>query len=184
MPAVPRPRTSRSRLLHRAAALALMLTLAGWLSPATAQNAARIGYVDMQRLLTQAPQILRARSRLQAEFDARDAELRNESAHLAELEQNLAQTSDPATREQLQRQAESLRRSIERSRERLREQLSTRVDEETDKAWPAINDAIVEHGREAGYDLILTSPVAYVSGRIDVTDDVLARLRRKTGTSP
>ena len=148
--------------------------------PASAQSGGvRIGYVDMQRLLTHAPQILEARSRMQREFDARDAELRVDVARLAELDQRAAGAGNVDEQTALSRQAEALRRSIERTRQRLREELTTRVDEETEKAWPQINDAIAEHGREQGYDLIVTSPVAYVSGRIDVTDDVLALLRRR-----
>lgn len=152
-----------------------MLAPAAW-----AQTTLRIGYVDMERLLTQAPQILSARTRLQKEFDARDAELRLDSARLAELDLRVKQATDATERTELGRQADALRRSIERTRQRLREELNTRVDEETEKAWPLINDAIAILGREQGYDLIVTSPVAYVSGRIDVTDDVLARLARDT----
>ncbi len=163
------------RVLTWAAALAI--ALAG--SVAWAQGGVRIGYVDMQRLLTHAPQILAARTRLQKEFDARDAELRGDAARLAELELRAGKTSDEGERADLTRQADALRRSIERTRQRLRSELDQRVDEETEKAWPQINDAIAEHGREQGYDLIVTSPVAYVSGRIDVTDDVLARLARQ-----
>lgn len=157
------------------------LLLLAWLASSTsvwAQSTIQIGYVDMERLLTQAPQILSARSRLQKEFDARDAELRVDAARLAELELRVKQASDATERADLSRQAEALRRSIERTRQRLRDELNKRVDEETEKAWPHINDAIAAHGREQGYDLIVTSPVAYVSGRIDVTDDVLARLAR------
>lgn len=146
---------------------------------ALAQSSVRIGYVDMERLLTRAPQILAARAVLQREFDARDAELRVDAANLAELEQRAAQAAEGEERTALERQAEALRRSIERSRQRLREELNQRVEEETDRAWPQINEAIAAHGREQGYDLIVTSPVAYVSARIDVTDDVLARLARQ-----
>jgi outer membrane protein len=149
---------------------------------ASAQTTLRIGYVDMERLLTQAPQILSARTRLQKEFDARDAELRLDSARLAELDLRVKQATEAAERTDLSRQADALRRSIERTRQRLREELNARVDEETEKAWPQINDAIAILGREQGYDLIVTSPVAYVSGRIDVTDDVLARLARDSDT--
>lgn len=157
----------------------LILTYALGASFAAAQSGVRIGYVDMQRLLTQAPQILAARSRIQQEFDASDAELRVDSARLAELELRAERAADEAGRAEITRNADALRRSIERTRQRLRDELATRVDEETEKAWPQINDAIAEHGREQGYDLIVTSPVAYVSGRIDVTDDVLARLARQ-----
>ncbi len=160
------------------AALACWLALAV-ATPAWSQGGVRIGYVDMQRLLTHAPQILDARGRMQREFDARDAELRVDTARLAELDQRVARADDADERAALSRQAEALRRSIERTRQRLRDELAARVDEETEKAWPQINDAIAEHGREQGYDLIVTSPVAYVSGRIDVTDDVLERLARQ-----
>ena len=70
---------------------------------------------------------------------------------------------------------------IERTRQRLKEELDIRGNEELDAIWPLINDAVAEFGRDNGYDLILTSPVVYVSGRIDVTDDVLAQLRRQAG---
>ena len=146
---------------------------------AVAQGGVRIGYVDMERLLTHAPQIQAAHARLKQEFDAQDAGLRVESARLAELEQRAERASDEGERAELSRQADALRRSLDRTRQRLREELNQRVDEETERAWPRINDAIAAHGRENGYDLIVTSPVAYVSGRIDVTDDVLARLARQ-----
>ena len=168
--------------LHRYQWLKLCVAVclgAMFAATAWAQGGVRIGYVDMERLLTQAPQILAARASLQREFDARDAELRVDVAHLAELDQRIKQTEDADARTGLERQAESLRRSIERSRQNLREELNRRVEEETDKAWPQINEAIAAHGREQGYDLIVVSPVAYVSARIDVTDDVLARLARE-----
>lgn len=176
---MPAAALTRAPQRHRPVAALLLVLLCACLiaSAVQAQGSARIGYVDMQRLLSQAPQILEARSRLQREFDARDADLRVDNARLAELEQRIERSSDSDEQATLTRQADSLRRSIERTRQRLREELASRVDEETESAWPAINDAIAEHGREHGYDLILTSPVAYVSGRIDLTDDILARLR-------
>ncbi len=177
MPSPIRPHP-RPHWLRRARCLALACIVAILALPAQAQSV-RIGYVDMQRLLVNAPQILAARSRMQQEFDKRDAELRVDEARLAELELRAGKSASSEEREELNRQAEALRRSIARTRERLREELNARVDEETERAWPQINDAIAEHGREQGYDLIVTSPVAYVSGRIDVTDDVLARLARQ-----
>jgi len=175
----PPSRTQLPPLWKRCAcglALALLMAVG---APALRAQSVRIGYVDMQRLLVNAPQIADARSRMQQEFDARDAELRVDEARLAELELRAGKATNAEDRETITRQAEALRRSIERTRERLRNELNARVDEETERAWPLINDAIAEHGREQGYDLIVTSPVAYVSGRIDVTDDVLARLRRQ-----
>lgn len=175
-----RPMRFRARpWLAIALALAFVLDTTG---SATAQDSGvRVGYVDMQRLLDNAPQVLAARERLRREFDARDAELKLEVARLAALDQRVAteaatlSESDLTT---LKRQAEALRRSIERTQLRLREELGTRTDQEIDRAWPLINDAVAELAREGGYDLVVQSPQVYVSGRIDITERVLDRLKR------
>ena len=83
----------------------------------------------------------------------------------------------------LQRQADALRRSVERTRQRLREELRTRSEQEIDRTWPLINDAVADYAREQGYDLVVHSPVVYVSGRIDITDAVLERMRRDFGAT-
>jgi outer membrane protein len=162
----------------RLAALLLALCLH---AVAGAQDGTRVGFVDMQRLIDTAPQILAARERLQVEFAARDQRLRGDEAQLAELERDLraaADSDDPAAAEDLRRQRDALQRSVERTRERLRSELDARSEEEVDRAWPQINEAVAELAREEGFDLIVPSPVVYVSGRIDITDRVLDRLRR------
>ena len=169
---------------RRARAGWLLLTLA-LLAPVALPPAAlaqpaptRVGYVDMQRLLDNAPQVLAANARLKREFDTRDAELTADQARLAELDARLA-SGGAENVEALQRQADALRRSVERTRQRLREELRTRSDEEVDKTWPLINDAVADYAREQGYDLIVPSPVVYVSGRIDITNDVIERMQRE-----
>ncbi|MBK7146200.1 MAG: hypothetical protein IPH76_13720 [Xanthomonadales bacterium] len=53
---------------------------------AVAAQAARIGYVDMKRLIDSAPQVIESRRKLEAEFRQRDATLQTEQARLVELE--------------------------------------------------------------------------------------------------
>lgn len=161
--------------------LGCMLLFGSFVGTVSAQPApTRVGYVDMKRLLDNAPQVLAANAKLKQEFDARDTELKGDEARLAELDGRLASGGAGAP-DTLQRQADALRRSVERTRQRLRDDLRTRSQEEVDRAWPLINDAIAEHAREQGYDLIVPSPQVYVSGRIDITDDVLERMRRAFG---
>lgn len=156
----------------------------GWLFAcafALAQDGpSRVGYVDMQRLIDNAPQTLAARDRLKQEFDKRDAGLKQDEARLAALDLQLKDGAarPEAERIALQRQADALRRSVERTRQRLREEFNARVDQELDRTWPLINEAVAEFAREQGYDLVVPSPVIYVSGRIDITDRVLDRLKR------
>lgn len=166
------------------ALLALLLLLApatGMAQPAAeAPREARIGYVDMKRLLDNAPQVLLARERLEQEFASRDARLGMDEQRVAQLRLTL-QSERPGlgTDEILRREDEidTLERAIERTRQQLREELRRRSEEETEKAWSTINEAVIEHARETGLDLVVHSPVIYASARIDLTEAVLARLR-------
>lgn len=153
-------------------------------APAPASAAARVGYVDMKRLLDNAPQVVAGRSRLQREFAPRDAALKADEERLTELRKK--QERDGALlgkddAERLKREIDALDRSVRRTREELRNELKTRSDQELDRSWQEINNAVVEYAREQGYDLIVPSPVVYANPRVDITDAVLERLRRAAG---
>lgn len=163
----------------------LALLLATLPVAAAAQDAVRIGYVDMKRLLDNAPQVVAGRSRLEREFAARDAALQAEETRAGELRSRLA-AGDAADADALRREMDALERSIKRKRDGLRNDLKTRSDQELDRSWREINEAVVEFAREQGYDLIVPSPVVYASPKADVTDRILDRLRRQaaSGTRP
>ncbi len=171
-----RRRASGLRLL----ALVPLLAVAA----AAAQDSARLAYVDMARLIDSAPQIVAGRARLAREFAEADARLRDDQRRLEALEARVATADDTAeTLDSLTVEAMALRRSIERSRQRLSDELAARVQQETDSAWPQIEEAVAAYAREQGYDIVLQGPVLYASGRIDITDRILERLRaRQPGT--
>ena len=146
-------------------------------APAEPPAALRIGYVDMKRLLDNAPQVVAGRRKLESEFAARDAALQDDEKRAAALRtRKTAATADGGA---LQRELDALERSIRRNREAMRAELKTRSDQELDRSWREINDAVVEFAREQGYDLIVPSPVVYASPKVDVTERILERLRRE-----
>lgn len=166
--------------------LALLLASAavtlGGVADAQAPAATRIGYVDMKRLLDNAPQVVAGRQKLEREFADRDAALKADetrAAQLRERQQREGASMAKADADALQREIDALDRSSKRSRDALRAELKARSDQELDRSWREINDAAVEFAREQGYDLIVPSPVIYASPKVDVTDQVLDRLRRK-----
>lgn len=162
--------------------LALCAALA---APVSAQTPAmRIGYVDMKRLLDNAPQVVAGRQKLEREFAPRDSALTADETRLAALRSRFERDKASMERtesDSLRREIEALDRSIKRNRENLRSELKIRSDQELDRSWREINNAVVEFAREQGIDLIVPSPVVYASQRIDVTDQVLERLKRKHG---
>lgn len=185
--ALPRPRACGARSRLRQLALAVLLSLMGVIGGAAWAQDARIGYVDTQRLIDNAPQVLEARARLAREFAERDRRLQVDEQRLVDLEARQRSSNDPAGSEpalRLAAEVNALRRSVERTRQRLREELLARTEEEIDRAFPRINEAVAEFARDQGFDLVLASPVIYASGRLDITDAVLDRLRRDFRPEP
>ena len=191
----------RSAPLWRALATVVAASLA-WLvpvaaiaqgtapAPATRATAARIGYIDMKRLLDNSPQILAGREALTAEFAERDQALVAQEARLADMRAALARDGailPPDVAQAKTTEIDTLDRNIKRLRDRLRDELNTRRNEELNRAWARIQDTVIEYARARGYDLVVQSPVIYASATIDITDDVLEALRRDAragGTPP
>ncbi|MDR3385716.1 MAG: OmpH family outer membrane protein [Rudaea sp.] len=160
---------------------ALLLALALLPTLVCAQaGSGKIGYVDLKRLIDNAPQMIESRARLEREFAPRDATLKTDETRLAGLKQRYDRDNAimaKADAEALKREIDTLDRSIKRTREDLRNELNTRAASERDRIWQQINDNVIEYARAQGYDLIVPSPVVYASPRIDITDAVLERLR-------
>lgn len=176
-----------TKATRQSGALLLLVMLLPCL--ALAQSAPRIGYVDMKRLLDQAPQVQQAHEHLQQEFAERNATLEADQRHLQTLKDKLAEqrtTLSSAQINQRQQQIDVLAGSVRRARTNMRDALKTRSDQALQQSWQVISNAAVEYARDNGYDLLLPSPVIYASPKFDITDAILDRLRQeyKKGQSP
>lgn len=137
----------------------------------------RIGYVDMKRVLDNAPQVVAGRALLDQEFRARNDAIELDESRLALMESQLAQadmTSDEYRG--LEREVLELRRNVERRKEDLRDELSFRRTEEIQRLEEQINLAVEDIAERNGYDLIVSSPVVYASPDLDITDLILEHL--------
>ena len=190
MTAAAQARRAVKTLVLAAAAALGMLVLEALVPPAAVAQtpaATRIGYVAMKRLLDTAPQVLAGREKLSKEFQPRDASLKADEKRLDELrerQQKEGATMATTDADTLKREIDALDRSIKRNRESMRNDLKSRSDQELDKSWREINDAVVAYAREQGYDIIVPSPVVYASARVDITDQVLDRLRKQYREKP
>jgi outer membrane protein len=139
----------------------------------------RIGYVDMKQLFESAPQVVNAREELEREFSPRNEALLADEARLERLEAELAESMQLTDEERFEREREirNLQRSIERRREDLAEELRFRTNAEKKALEETIEVAVQQVAESGNFDLILTSPVAYASERVDVTDRILEWLR-------
>lgn len=164
----------------RALLLAMLLSL--WSPGLDATEGTRVAYVDMKRLIDNAPQVAASRERLTLAFRARSQALEREQEALAELESGIELETPRLSLAELearQRELEQRRRSLQRGQQQLREELSEQMALERIRIEQLILDVAIGLAREQGIDLVLPGPVIFASPSVDLTDQVLDRLARE-----
>jgi len=163
----------------RRLAFIIVLT-ATWSARLYAVEPVHVAYVDMQRLLEIAPQIVAGRERLKTEFGPRYTDIQGDESGLKKLQKRLRTDGDIMTADRrlvLERQIRSLQRQINRSREDVRDEFSYRLDEIVKAVTEQVTDVIREYAQEHGYDLVVSAPILYASKTVDITDQIQQRLR-------
>jgi len=163
------------------------LGLAVCASSAQAAEAARIAFVNTPQVLEQAPQAEAVRNTLQSEFAPRDASLVAEQKKVKELEDKLSRDGTVMSEEErrkLERDILSQKREIKRARDEFTEDFNIRRNEALAKMQREIALSIVTLAKEKGYDLILENGVIYASDRVDITGEVIERLKRDYSKKP
>lgn len=142
----------------------------------------KIGFVNTARLLKQAPQAEAARKKLENEFAPRDNKIVKMQKKLKKFEDKLGKDAtimSDGARKKLERQIVTEKRDIKRSREEFTEDLNIRRNEELNKLQKLIYDTIIDLAKDESFDIILGDSVLFASKRIDVTEQVLARLKKE-----
>lgn len=151
--------------------------------PALALAEVKVGFVNTVKLMEEAPQAKAAISKMEAEFAPREKELVALQREIKQAEDKLSRDSavmSDSERGKVERDLVSQKRDFKRSQDEFREDLNIRRNEELSKLQRRLYDAIVDLAKAEKYDLIVSEGVVYASTSIDITDAVLARLK-KTG---
>ncbi len=163
---------------------AMLTTL--MLSGAAAAQDLKIGYVDVVKVIEQAPQGDAALKKLESEFGPRDRELRNARDKLKNLEEELERNAlvwKESERGDKEREIRDLRRDLKRETQEFREDYNLRRNEELGSLQKIVYKAIVDIAKRENFDLILHQGAVFASDRIDITQEVLGQLENK-GPSP
>jgi len=139
----------------------------------------RIGYVQVDKILKEAPQTADTGRKLEAEFRSRSLELKKIQQNIKAIEtelENKPATLSSAERKSKQQQASRLRFDFNRKQRVLREDINIRKNDELAALQDRINEAVKTVSEAGGYDLVMYSGVAYASPEIDLTDKVLKLL--------
>jgi outer membrane protein len=142
----------------------------------------KIGYVQVDKILQEAPQTAETGKKLEKEFSPRTAELDRLQKQIRDLENQLdkdALTISETERKNKEREISNLKIDFQRKQRELREDINLRKNEELSTLQDRINKAVTSVAESEGYDLIVYSGVAFASKKIDITDKVLKALGKK-----
>ena len=153
--------------------------------PASAE--VKMGVVNFQKLLEEAPQTKTAMAALENEFaprrrelltlqndlKARDDKLQKEGAVMAE-----------ADRAKAEKTLRDQQREFSRKAGEFQDDASTRRNEEIGKVQRYLVTEIQGYASAQGYDLVLGDGVFFAKGPLDITANVLAVLATKPTTLP
>lgn len=143
---------------------------------------AKVGFVNTTELLEKAPQADTARDNLEKEFSPREKRLVAEQKELRQLEEKLTRDGavmSDSERQKLERDIVSGKRDLKRSRDEFSEDLNIRKNEELAKLQKIIFESIQEYAKEANYDLVITGGVVYANEKVDITSQVLDKLKKQ-----
>ena len=165
----------------------LALCLCATLVSTEASAETKIGYVNFQKLLEDAPQTKTAMQGLENEFAPRRRELLTMQNDLKAREEKLQKEGAlmaEADRVKAEKTFRDEQREFSRKAGEFQDDGSTRRNEELGKVQRFLVGEIQSYAVAQGFDLVLGEGVFYAKGPLDVTANVLAVLATKPVTLP
>jgi len=142
----------------------------------------KIGYVQVDKILQEAPQTAESGKKLEKEFSPRTQELERMQKQIKDGEAALDKdslTMSETDRKNKERDLNNVKIEFQRKQRELREDVNLRKNEELGSLQDRINKAVTSVAETEGFDLVVYSGVAYASKKIDITDKVLKSLGKK-----
>ena len=142
----------------------------------------KVGFVQVDKILQQAPQTIESNKKLEKEFSSRTDKLKADVKALKERESSFSKdalTMKDSERGTKEKSLSQLRVDVQRIERELREDINIRRNEELGGLQEQINKAVTSVSKAEGFDLVLYNGVAYASEKIDITDKILKSLGKK-----
>jgi outer membrane protein len=142
----------------------------------------KVGYVQVDKILQEAPQTAESGKKLEREFSPRSQELDKMQKQIRDIEATLDKegvTLSESERRSKERDVSNLKIEFQRKQRELREDINLRKNEELSSLQDRINKAVQTVSETEGYDLVVYGGVAFASKKIDITDKVLKLLGKK-----
>ncbi len=172
------------RCLTATAFLALLATV---VPTASAQEASKIGFVSLDRILRDSMPAKAAQTKLEAEFSKRQKDLQDTGARIKAAADKFDKDSpvlSDSDRSRRQRELADMDKDFQRRQREFNEDINQRKNEELAAVVDRANRVIRQIAESEKYDIVFQDAV-YVNPRIDVTEKVLKQLNAPaTATAP
>lgn len=158
------------------------MTAAINVSAAAAAPELKVGYVQVDKILQEAPQTAESGKKLEKEFGPRTQELERIQKQISDMQAGLDKdslTMSEVDRRNKERDISNQKIEFQRKQRELREDVNLRKNEELGSLQDRINKAVTAVSEAEGYDLVIYGGVAYASKKVDITDKVLKSLGKK-----
>jgi outer membrane protein len=139
----------------------------------------KVGYVEVERIMKESPQMMESSKKLEKEFSSRSAELQQMAKQINDQEASMnndTTTTSESDRRNKEQNLSNLKIEFQRKQRELNEDVNLRRNEELSGLQDRINKAITSISETEGYDLVIYSGAAYVGKKVDITDSVLKAL--------
>src|SRR5258708_38679008 len=165
----------------------LALAFSGLMVSQQANAEIKVGYVDFQKLMSEAPQVKSAMQSLQNEFGPRQRELVAMQNDLKSRDEKLAKEGAimaEADRAKAEKALRDEQREFSRKGGEYQDDINTRKNEEIGKVQRYLLEEIRTYSAAQGFDLVLGEGVFYSKTQLDITAQVLELLKTKPSTVP
>ncbi len=174
---VPCPAMLRPVLL-----LAGLLAVGGLVVGQAAAQGLKIGVIDPNRVVEESPQYEEARQTLSTEVAEREADLLDQQESLDRLNEKLERDGALMSEEEVKRLQNDIRarkRRLRYAKAELQEDFALRQSELRTKLVKQVEEVVRQIAKEQEIDLIVSEGVVYFSERIDISADVVERLKEE-----
>lgn len=142
----------------------------------------RIAVVDPNRIIEESPQYEAAQKLLIVELAKRETTLIEQQEAIDRLQNRLERDAALMSADEFQRLQNDIRsrqRRLRYEKEEMQEDFALRKNELRTRLVKQVEEVVARIAQEKGIDLILTDGVVYFSERMDVSVEIIERLKQE-----
>ena len=143
---------------------------------------AKIGYVSVEKILTEAPQVKAVNDSMMERFGGRKTELEEMEKEINEMQENYKRNELVMTEDKLNELKNGIIAKIQDFKQKeavLQQEVATVRNQELAVLQQSVRSIIDDIAKAEKYDLILTSEgVAYANEKLDISSKVLERMNK------